>query len=215
MGFAYANYLSFGFQLALELKNFFWFAQAGNYHKTRDDIERELTQIRRAQDNPQEFAPIYNRYYNAIFIYISKRIDDLDLVAEVTSRTFTKCLTNLHKFKFMGVPFSAWLYKIAINEVRLFYRSRKSHPRTISLSENEFRELQEETIEEEQYAEAHKILPKLLARLSEAELQMVELRFFEKKSFKDIGFVMGLSEVNAKVKTYRILKKLKMIAQGK
>jgi RNA polymerase sigma-70 factor (ECF subfamily) len=58
-------------------------------------------------------------------------------------------------------------------------------------------------------------LPELLSNLSEAELQMIELRFFEKKSFKEVGFVMGLSEINAKVKTYRILKKLRKIATRK
>ena len=168
-----------------------------------------------AQDDPNEFAPIYNRYYDEIFVYISKRIEDLDIVADVTSKTFTNCLINLHKFKFMGVPFSAWLYKIAINEVRLFFRARKNHPRSISITETELRELQEETIEESLYDEAHRMLPELLGHLSEPELQMIELRFFEKKSFKDIGFVMGLTEVNAKVKTYRILKKLRIIALSK
>ena len=206
---------SLGHKALLWLGRVFWFASTSSYHKTREDIERELSQIRKAQDNPQEFAPIYNRYYNEIFVYISKRIEDLDIVADVTSRTFANCLTNLHKYKFMGVPFSAWLYKIAINEVRLFFRARKNYPRSISISESEFRELQEETIEESKYEDAHRILPELLGHLSEAELQMIELRFFEKKSFKDIGFVMGLTEVNAKVKTYRILNKLKSIALKK
>lgn len=212
MGRTLSNHFSFWLQLPGWLSNYFWLATSSTYHKTPADIERELEQIRKAQDNPQEFAPIYNRYYNEIFVYISKRIEDLDMVADITSKTFTKCLTNLHKFKFMGVPFSAWLYKIAINEVRLFFRSRKNYPRSISLSETEFRELQEETIEVSEYDDAYKILPQLLGHLSEAELQMIELRFFEKKSFKEIAFVMGLSEVNAKVKTYRILKKLKNIA---
>ena len=212
MSYVAANNYSFWQSLTWWVEKSIWLSTTSAYHKTKEDIEQELGQIRKAQENPQEFAPIYNRYYNEIFVYISKRVDDLDLVADITSRTFTNCLTNLHKFKFMGVPFSAWLYKIAINEVRLFFRSRKNYPRTISISENEFRELQEETIEENSYANAYQVLPKLLGQLSEIELQMVELRFFEKKSFKDIGFVMGLTEVNAKVKTYRILKKLKEIA---
>ena len=54
-------------------------------------------------------------------------------------------------------------------------------------------------------------MPKLLSQLNENELQCIVLRFFEKKSFKEIGFAMGLTEVNAKVRTYRILKKLKNI----
>ena len=182
------------------------------YHKSNDEIKLEISQIKKAQDDPREFAPIYNRYYNEIFIYISRRIDDHDMVADLTSKTFTNCLSSLHKFKYMGVPFSAWLYKIAINEVRQFFRYKKTFPRTICLTETDFAEISQETVDESAYENAYEIVPKLLSQLNEKELQCIELRFFEKKSFKEIGFMLGLSEVNAKVRTYRILKKLKTIA---
>lgn len=185
---------------------------SGTFHKSREEIEIEIEQIREAQKDPRQFGPVYDRYYDQIFIYIHKRIDNLDEVAEVTSTTFTKCLANLHKFKFMGVPFSAWLYKIAINEVRLFYRSRKHQHRTVSMSEGDFMELRQETTDNVNAELALELVPKLLSYLNEKELQCVELRFFEKKSFKEIGFIMGLTEVNAKVRTYRILKKLKKLA---
>jgi RNA polymerase sigma-70 factor (ECF subfamily) len=182
------------------------------YHKSKNEIKQELTQIKKAQDDPRQFAPIYNRYYDEIFIYISKRIDDHDMVADITSKTFTNCLGSLHKFKFMGVPFSAWLYKIAINEVRQFFRQQKNCPRTVCLTDLNFTEIKEETIEESKYDDAYKLIPKLLSQLNENELQCIELRFFEQKSFKEIGFMLGLTEVNAKVRTYRILNKLKNIA---
>ena len=182
------------------------------YHKSKNDIRLELTQIQKAQNDPREFAPIYNRYYNEIFIYISRRVEDHDMVADITSKTFTNCLSSLHKFKYMGVPFSAWLYKIAINEVRQFFRQRKNLPRMVCLTESDFTEISQETVEESKYEQAHELVPKLLSQLNENELQCIELRFFEKKSFKEIGFTLGLTEVNAKVRTYRILKKLREIA---
>lgn len=187
-------------------------AFSGTYHKTKEEIEREIIQIRKAQQDPREFAPIYNKYYKEIFIYISKRVDDLDLVGDITSKTFTSSLTNLHKFKYMGVPFSAWLYKIAINEVRLFFRAKKNYPRTICITEADLSDISQETIDDSNYELAQEVIPKLLSNLTEKELQCIELRFFEKKSFKEIGFIMGLSEVNAKVRTYRILKRLKGLA---
>jgi RNA polymerase sigma-70 factor (ECF subfamily) len=187
---------------------------SGTFHKTKEEIEREISQIRKAQEDPKEFAPIYNKYYKEIFIYISKRVDDLDLVSDITSKTFTNCLINLHRFKYMGVPFSAWLYKIAVNEVRLFFRAKKNYPRTICITDTDLSDFTNETIDESNYELAQELIPKLLGNLSEKELQCIELRFFEKKSFKEIGFMMGLSEVNAKVRTYRILKKLKEIASN-
>ena len=47
--------------------------------------------------------------------------------------------------------------------------------------------------------------------LPEDELQLIEMRFFEKRSFKEIGEILEITENNAKVKTYRILEKLKKI----
>jgi len=193
------------------LETILWlFSEVSNkHHKTKIEIEFELNQIRKAQNDPGEFAPIYNRYYDEIFIYISKRIGNYDAVADVTSKTFTNCLSKIEKFKDMGVPFSAWLYKIAINEVRQFFRAQKRYPRTICITDGDFQDISEEALEPSKYDKAQEIVPKLLATLSEAELQCIELRFFEKKSFKEIGYLMGLTEVNAKVRTYRILKKLK------
>jgi RNA polymerase sigma-70 factor (ECF subfamily) len=182
------------------------------YHKSKDEIKLELAQILKAQNDPREFAAIYNRYYDEIFVYISRRIEDHDMVADITSKTFTNCLSSLHKFKYMGVPFSAWLYKIAINEVRQFFRHRKNIPRMVCITETDFTEISQETVEESKYENAYELVPKLLSQLNENELQCIELRFFEKKSFKEIGFMLGLTEVNAKVRTYRILKKLKNIA---
>ena len=182
------------------------------YHKSKDEIKLELAQIMKAQNDPREFASIYNRYYDEIFVYISRRIEDHDMVADITSKTFANCLSSLHKFKYMGVPFSAWLYKIAINEVRQFFRHRKNFPRMVCITDADFTDISQETVEESKYEDAYELVPKLLSQLNENELQCIELRFFEKKSFKEIGFMLGLTEVNAKVRTYRILKKLKNIA---
>lgn len=194
-----------------------WLCAAANslFHKTKEDIEVELMQIKKAQFDPHEFAPIYNKYYHDIFIYVNRRIEDMDMVADITSRTFANCLSNINNFKYMGVPFSAWLYKIAINEVRQFFRTRKNYPRTVCLSEKDFTEISQETIEESRYEHAQEIVPKLLSQLSEIDLQCIELRFFEKKSFREIGFLLGFTEVNAKIRTYRVLKKLKEIATKK
>ena len=52
-------------------------------------------------------------------------------------------------------------------------------------------------------------LPALLDGLKPQDLELIELRFFESKSFKDIGFILGITENNAKTRTYRILKRIK------
>ena len=51
--------------------------------------------------------------------------------------------------------------------------------------------------------------------LEEEDMQFIEMRFFEKRAFKEIADIFGITENNAKVKTYRILEKLKKIITGK
>jgi RNA polymerase sigma-70 factor (ECF subfamily) len=111
------------------------------------------------------------------------------------------------------VPFSAWLYRIAINEINQFFRKQKSHPRTVSVADYQLENLYPEFSEVTADVEKSSFIPILLEYLSPQELQVIELRFFEQKSFKEIGFLLNLTEVNAKVKSYRIVKKLQKQAR--
>lgn len=183
------------------------------YHQTEDTISEELKIIRQSQENPNNFAPIYLKYHDQIFLYINKRVDNLDITADLTSRVFLKCLNNLSKFKFQGVPFSSWLYKIAINEINGFFRSKKNFTRTVSISDFQIDTLVNEIDYSEPLIDSHVLIPVLLEQLNESEIQLVELRFFENRSFKEMGFLLGLTEVNAKIKTYRVLKKLKKLSE--
>jgi RNA polymerase sigma-70 factor (ECF subfamily) len=53
------------------------------------------------------------------------------------------------------------------------------------------------------------LLMKALARLKPQDMQLIELRFFEKRAFAEVGLILGITETNAKVRTYRLLDKLK------
>ena len=183
------------------------------YHQTEEVISEELRIIRLSQEDPNNFAPIYLKYHDQIFLFINKRIDNLDLTADLTSRVFLKCLNNLPKFKFQGVPFSAWLYRIAINEINGFFRSKKNFTRTVSINDFQIETLMSEIDYSEPLLDSHILVPILLEQLNENEIQFIELRFFENRSFKEIGFLLGLTEVNAKIKTYRVLKKLKKLSE--
>ena len=83
------------------------------YHQNELVLQEELMIIEKAKMNPQFFAPIYNRYYESIFRYIYKRVDEQEAAFDITSNVFVKALGALNKFEFRGVPFSSWLFRIA------------------------------------------------------------------------------------------------------
>ena len=188
------------------------FATTTSFHKTEEEINDEHLIILEAQKDPKYFSPIYERYFDPIFIYINKRIDNEDITAELTSRVFFQALKNLKKYKFQGVPFSAWLYRIAINEINLFFRQQKVMERSTSLNEQHVDLLIEELERNEPEIDKYVLVSVLLEQLPPQDLQFLELRFFENSSYKEMGYLMGISEGNAKIKTYRIIDKLKKLS---
>ena len=195
------------FRLFLCKLSLLLFAQKATHNKTEEEIRAEYEQVRRAAEDIRHFAPLYETYYEPIFIFINRRLDNEEVTAEITASVFLKCLENIKKFEFRAVPFSAWLFRIALNEINAFFRSEKTHPRAVALQDKHisglFEEIQIET------SDPHQTVRLLLEDLSPADVRFLELRFFESRSFREIGFLLEMSEANAKVKTYRILTKLR------
>lgn len=111
-----------------------------------------------------------------------------------------------------GFPFSSWLYKIALNEVNEYYR-KKNKRRVVSIESTGLERLTNALIEGESDLELNEkrfYLSEALKQLEALEIQLVELRFFEEKSFKEIGYILNITENNAKVRTYRLLDKIKV-----
>jgi RNA polymerase sigma-70 factor (ECF subfamily) len=105
------------------------------------------------------------------------------------------------------VPFASWLHRIAHNEVMQLYRTQKDK-RAINADIGDLRFICEENDSPffEEYIPAIK---QLVQQLDHDDLQLVELRYFEKRPFKEIAEILDITEVNAKVRMYRIIEKLK------
>jgi len=175
-------------------------------------MEAEWQEIQAAQQNPARFRPLYERYYESIFRFIFRRTADGDLAADICSQVFLKALQRLGGYQFRGVPFSAWLFRIASNEVAQHFR-QNSQKRTVSVEENTLSEVAEEMEIEGELWEVEDLV-QALDTLKPDELTLIELRFFEQRPFKEVAEIMGITESNAKVKTYRILERLKKRMQG-
>ncbi|UII22124.1 RNA polymerase sigma factor [Fulvivirga ligni] len=106
-----------------------------------------------------------------------------------------------------GLPFSAWLYRIASNEVNKHFNKSKRN-KIFSVEEDRVFELFERT--DSDFSEEQIML--LLATLKELPtetIEVLELRFFEERSFKEIAFILNIGESGAKMRLYRAVEKLK------
>ncbi len=179
------------------------------YHKTNQLLNEELSLIRLAQKDPESFGPLYRKYHEQIFRYVYQRMDDKELAFDVTSQVFIKALNNIHKYEYRGLPFSSWLYRIAKSELYQSFRDRKAE-RTVNIESFQLIEMIDE-FDEDQSEENKTKLFHSLSKLKDKELQLIELRFFERRSFKEIGEILEVTENNAKVKAFRAIEKLKRI----
>ena len=177
------------------------------YHASSEALQQEWVEIQAAQADPARFEVLYDRYYERIFSFIYQRLDDKDLAFDTASQVFLKAMQSLHKFKFKGVPFASWLFRIAKNEVYQLFRNQKA-TRTVNIEKAGLKTLVDD-MEEDFYEPYYELLKESMASLEEEEIQFVEMRFFEKRAFKEIGEIMDITENHAKVKLYRILDKLK------
>ena len=162
--------------------------------------------IEAAKKDLRHFEQLYNKYYEQIFRYVYQRMDGKDVANDVTSQVFLKSMNNLTKFKFRGVPFSAWLFRIASNEVIQYYKD-KSKKRTVQIQTDDVQDIIEDynNLKGEQM---DRIIEKI-AELKDQDLELIELRYFEKRKFKEISQILNISESNAKVKIHRIVSRIK------
>lgn len=179
---------------------------------------REEQLIKEIRINPDKFEKIYNRHYQTIFNYCYRRTGDFDTSKDITSEIFLKAYLNIHKFKWKDIPILSWLYRIATNEINLFYRSQKYSPTFISeiYSNYSITVSLEDLVEEKSNAEAKLHKDKQFVQVQDAikELplkyqEVISLKYFEQLKIKEIGTILNKKEGTIKSLLSRGISKLK------
>lgn len=177
---------------------------------TEGEISKEQEIILRSRQDPRVFGELYEKYFDRIFYYLLRQTDDEEIAADLCSQTFVNALSAINKYEFRGLPFSAWLYRIAANEANKYYRKKKGKM-VFSIEETRVRELVERTNHGDSEWE-EELIVKLIQYLKDLPIDMLhvlQLRFFEDKDFKEIAFILDMTESGAKMRTYRALDMLR------
>jgi RNA polymerase sigma-70 factor (ECF subfamily) len=182
-------------------------ANPSKYHHNNEQLEAELKLIQQVKQDSSNFKGLYNKYYEQIFRFVFQRLNDREQTFDITSQVFLNALTNIHRYEYRGVPFGSWLYKIALNEVSKCF-TKQFYLRTINIDSEVLNELLDES--EDDLLDANLLTLKgEISRLSKNDLQLIEMRFFDQLSFKEIANITEMTEGNCKVKVYRIIDKIK------
>lgn len=161
--------------------------------------------IEAAKVDPNAFGELYERYVDRIYNYIFHRVGNVHDAEDLTSRTFFRALSHLHSYQNQGVPFSAWLYRIAHNLVANWHRDR-GRRQVVALDELIIRSLPQE--HPEALAELQDRAQQLRAairRLDATRQELLVLKFSEGLSNAEIGNILGRSEGAIKSLYHRTL----------
>lgn len=176
-----------------------------------DVDERNL--IEAAQRDRVRFGDVYEKYFNLVYAYIARRVLDRPAAEDLTSEVFHKALANLPRFKWTGAPFGAWLIRIASNLIA-DRAKRKAREGTIPVAVDNpkpAKQTQQSVLEE---CERRSQLFKLVQGLAEDQRSVVEMRFAQEKSIREIAEELGRSEGAVKQLQFRALQALRAKLAG-
>lgn len=180
------------------------------------DLEKQRILVQRSQRDINAFGELYDEFYPRIMNYVLRRTASIDIAQEVTSVVFFKALENIGRFEWRGLPFSAWLYRIASNEIANHYRGNGHKEyrldETIALKAGAFgshgdeaTDLEADLLKHEEFLSLHEQLSQLPLKYQE----VITLRFFEDKQIGEIGEILGKPVGTVKSLLHRGLEKLR------
>ena len=169
---------------------------------------REARLIDRARHDPTAFGELYERYVERIYAYIYHRVGNTQESEDLTARTFYRALDRLETYEDRGLPFSAWLFRIAHNLVANWHRDQ-SRRRFLPLDklwrDSGDRSLESLIEQEERHAE----LWAAIERLPADRRDLLIHKFGSRLSNLEIGDLMDKSETAVKSLYFRTLAALR------
>lgn len=174
-----------------------------------EDID-EVTLINLARTDPEAFGVLYERYVERIYNYIYFRVGNANDAEDLTSKVFFKALKSIGGYKHMGLPFSAWLYRIAHNLVANYHRdglrTKEISIENLTLpdtSKHPTPELRMQQIQENDF------LLGIINDLSPQKRELLLLKFVENLTNQEISFIFGKTEGAIKSLYHRTLLELR------
>ena len=168
-----------------------------------------------AQDGEADaFGELYERYVQTIFRFVYVRLDDRRDAEDLTEEVFLRVWQSLPNYREQGVPFLAFLFRIARNAVIDFYRSSKSSAHQESIEDNPLQDLRSDPGEQAITNLEHQELRRILDTMREDYRMVLVLRFLSELSPEETAQVMGRSTGAVRVLQHRALAALRSILGG-
>ena len=171
---------------------------------SHESDERILVEA--AQRDPSRFAELYERNFDRVYAYVSRRLTDRSAVEDVTAEVFRQALANLGQFEWRGSPFVAWLVRIAANAVTDHWRRVSREQPMLEADGPESAPSDPASIDA---VERRALLFRLVRSLPADQRRVIEMRFAQEKGVREIARELNRTEGAVKQLQFRAIQNLR------
>jgi RNA polymerase sigma-70 factor, ECF subfamily len=164
-------------------------------------LAEERLRIEAAQRDPTRFGDLYEENFERVYAYAARRVRNRQEAEDVTAEVFHRALANLGGFEWRGVPFATWLFRIAAHAIA-DRAKRMTRERGKPLPGSE----PEPTLER---VEEHAALYRAVRELPSDQRRVIEMRFTEEKTIREVAAELGRSEGAVKQLQFRAVQSLR------
>jgi len=157
--------------------------------------------IEAAQADPARFVEIYERHVDRIYAFVSRRTRNRTVAEDITSRVFEQALEAVGRFEWRGRPVAVWLFRIASNALADHWREQARDAQSVRADEPDSHELED--------IDRRILLYRRVEQLPELQRRVIEMRFGEEKSIREVAAALDRSEGAIKQLQLRALENLR------
>ncbi len=175
------------------------------------NLQEEQQLVKEAQENVEKFEELYELYFPKVYGFVASKINRRETTEDLVSEIFVKILDGLPRYQFRGLPFGAWVFRIARNHLKDFY-AKSSRSDIGSLENADWLKDEDSTRDPAKQARRKNLKENLIACfhvLTPAEEEVIRLKYFAELSNKEIADSLSISANHVGVHLFRALKKLK------
>jgi len=173
-------------------------------------VQDEQSIVRRAQEHDQiALTQLYEENFDKIYRYVVLKIGDRAEAEDMTQQVFLNALKSISSYKYKGMRFSSWLFRIAHNQVVDYYRKRQRSA-TVPLDENIVSGYDNPGLATERKIEIEQ-MTMATRQLTQAQQEVISLRFAGELSIAEVAQVMKKSEGAVKALQHAAILSLRKI----
>jgi RNA polymerase sigma-70 factor (ECF subfamily) len=169
----------------------------------KEQSEEQILALAASGDR-EAFGLLYEKYVTRIYNYIYFRTGNVSDAEDLTAKVFMRAMRHIRNYRDLGLPFSAWLYRIAHNLVANWHRDN-GRKKEIPLDDGFFTPFSKHPESEVVQGEEREKILRIIRKLPPERQQLIILKFVEQLSNAEIGQIMGKSEGAIKSLYHRTL----------